>query len=144
MSNSYGTPWTVACQASLSIGFHRQEYWNGLPFLSPGDLPNPGTGPMSPALARDFFTTEPPGKSWIPCGPSLMSFIPPRGSLVSFFMDQWGDGYKGKKDELHREADKCLLEEHWKCDSLEMCPRLVTLSPHLQEWKKYNQPGFED
>ena len=35
-------------------------------------------------------------------------------------------------------------EEPWKCDSLEMCPRLVTLSPHLQEWKKYSQPGFED
>ena len=57
--------WTVACQAPLSMGFSRQEYWNGLPFLPPGDLPNPGIEPESfesPALAGSFFTTEPPGK----------------------------------------------------------------------------------
>ena len=41
VSNYFVTPWTVACQAPLSVGFYRQEYWNGLPFLSPGDLPNP-------------------------------------------------------------------------------------------------------
>ena len=56
------TPWTVACQAPLSKGFSRQEYWNGLPFSSPGDLPNPEIEPMSPALAGGFFITEPPGK----------------------------------------------------------------------------------
>ena len=55
----------VAHQAPLSMGFSRQEYWNGLPFPSPGDLPNPGIEPAfveSPALASRFFTTEPPGK----------------------------------------------------------------------------------
>ena len=51
--------WTVACQASLFMGFPRQEYWSGLP-SSPGDLPNPGIQPKSPALAAGFFTTEPP------------------------------------------------------------------------------------
>ena len=54
-------PWTVARQAPLSIGFPRQEYWNGLPFLTPGDLPNPGIHPTSlasPALAGGFFTTS--------------------------------------------------------------------------------------
>ena len=56
------TPWTVACQAPLSMGFSRQGYWNGLPFPSPGDLPNPEIEPMSPALAGGFFITEPPGK----------------------------------------------------------------------------------
>ena len=59
------TPWTVACQAPLSMGFPRQEYWNGLPFLPPGDLLDPGikpTSPASPALAGGFFTTAPPGK----------------------------------------------------------------------------------
>ena len=61
MSDSVA-PWTVACQALLSIGFPRQEYWSGLPLPSPGDLPNPGTEPESPALAGRFFTTEPPGK----------------------------------------------------------------------------------
>ena len=54
--------WTVAHQAPLSMGFPRQEYWNRLPFSSPGDLPNPGIELTSPALAGRFFTTEPPGK----------------------------------------------------------------------------------
>ena len=54
--------WTVACQAPLSMGFYRQEYWSGLLFPSPGYLPDPGTEPMSPALTGAFFTTEPPGK----------------------------------------------------------------------------------
>ena len=64
MSNSFATPWTVAYQASLSMGFSRQEYWSGLPFPSPGDLPNPGIKPGSPALGADALTSEPPGKPW--------------------------------------------------------------------------------
>ena len=55
-------PWTIACQAPLSMEFRRQEYWSGLPFLSPEDLPNPGIKPTSPALAGGFFSAEPPGK----------------------------------------------------------------------------------
>ena len=62
MSDSFGTPWTVACQAPLSMGFPRQGYWSGLPFPSLGDLHDPGIQPMPPALASRFFTTEPPGK----------------------------------------------------------------------------------
>ena len=50
MSDS-ATPWTVAFQTPLSMGFSRQEYWSGLPFLSPGDLPDPGIEPGSPAVA---------------------------------------------------------------------------------------------
>ena len=60
--DSFGTTWTVACQASLSLGFLRQEYWSELPSPFPGDLPDPGIEPASPALAMGFFTTEPPGK----------------------------------------------------------------------------------
>ena len=56
------TLWTVTCQVPLSMGFPRQEYWNGLPFLPPGDLPNPGIKPEFPALEGGFFTAEPPGK----------------------------------------------------------------------------------
>ena len=56
VSNSFVTPWTVACHAPLSMGFSRQEYGSGLPFPSPGDLPNPGIEPGSPVLARGFFT----------------------------------------------------------------------------------------
>ena len=61
----FATPWTVAHQAPLSIGFLRQEYWSGLPFPTPEDLCIPGIEPeflASPALAGGFFTTEPPGK----------------------------------------------------------------------------------
>ena len=60
MSNSFVTPWTVARQAHLSMGFSRQEYWSGWPFSSPGDLPDPEIEPT--CLAGGFFTTEPPGK----------------------------------------------------------------------------------
>ena len=52
------TPWTIACQAPLSIGFSRQEYWSGLPFPSPGDLPDPGIELGSPALQADSLPTE--------------------------------------------------------------------------------------
>ena len=52
MSDS-GIPWTVACQAPLSMGFPRQEYWSGFPFPSPGVLPDPGIPPASPALQED-------------------------------------------------------------------------------------------
>ena len=57
----FATPRTVARQAPPSMGFSRQEYWNGLPFSSPGDLPNPGIKPTSPALQADALTSEPPG-----------------------------------------------------------------------------------
>ena len=56
------TPWTVACQAPLSMGFSRQEYWSGLPFPSPGHLPDPGIELWSPALQVDSLPSEPPGK----------------------------------------------------------------------------------
>ena len=62
VSDSSVTPWAVAHQAPLSMVFSRQEYWSGLPFPSPGDLPDPGIKPTSPALAGRFFTTEPAGK----------------------------------------------------------------------------------
>ena len=56
------TPWTVAHQAPLSMVFSRQEYWSGLPFTAPGDLPNPGIKPRSPALQADSLPTELRGK----------------------------------------------------------------------------------
>ena len=73
MSDSV-TPWIIACQAPLSMGFPSQEIWSEgkeekkkldwseLPFPSPGDLPHPGIEPGSPALGGGFFTTDPPGK----------------------------------------------------------------------------------
>ena len=58
MSDSFATPWMVACEAPLPIGFPRQEYWSGLPFPPPGNLPDPRIKPKSPALAGRFFTAH--------------------------------------------------------------------------------------
>ena len=62
---TFATPWTVACQAPRSMKFSRQEYWSGLPFLSPGDLPNPGIEPGSPTWKADALSSEPPGNTYI-------------------------------------------------------------------------------
>ena len=58
----FATPWTIACQAPLSVEFSRQEYWSGLPFPSPVGFPDPGIKPAPPALAGWFLTTVSPGK----------------------------------------------------------------------------------
>ena len=62
MSDS-ATPWSVAYQSPQSMEFSRQEYWSGLPFPFPGDLPDPGIEPGSPALQADALPSEPPGKT---------------------------------------------------------------------------------
>ena len=58
----FATPWPVGYQAPLYMGFSRQEYWSGLPLPSPGDLPDPGIKPVSPALQTDALPSEPAGK----------------------------------------------------------------------------------
>ena len=66
----FATPWSVALQAPLPMGFPRQEYWSGLPFPPPGDLPHSEIKPtslVSPALAGGFFITEPPSNYYIIC-----------------------------------------------------------------------------
>ena len=59
---AFATPWTAAHQAPLSMEFFRQEYWSGVPFPCPGDLPDPGIEPRSPALQADSLRSEPPDK----------------------------------------------------------------------------------
>ena len=59
VSDSFETPWIAACPAPLSMEFPKQEYWNGLPFPSPADLPDPGIEPRSPALQVDALAFEP-------------------------------------------------------------------------------------
>ena len=61
MSNSFMTPWTVAQRDPLSMGFSRQEYWSGLQFPPPGDLPDSGIELRSSALQAESLLTEPPG-----------------------------------------------------------------------------------
>ena len=76
----FATLWTVAHQAPLSTVFSRQEYWSGLPFPSPGDLPNPGIEPRSPSLQADALTSEPLGK---PCRtPNVVPKIKENGQLM--------------------------------------------------------------
>ena len=103
------TPWTVAHQASLSMGFSRQQYWNGLPFPSPGDLSHPGIQPKSPSLARGFFTTEPPGKPH--CATQDVSFL-------VCFLNFYFRTFKDFKSILH------LL-------TFSFCPSLCVISSHL-------------
>ena len=73
----FATPWTVAYQVPLSMGFSRQEYWSGLPYPSPEDLPNPGIEPGSPSLQADALPPGPPGKSKVQClsGHSFSAFL---------------------------------------------------------------------
>ena len=66
------TPWTVAYLAPLSMGFPGQEYWGGLPFPSPGDLPDPGIKSRSSALQADSLPSEPPGKPMLKEGGKLL------------------------------------------------------------------------
>ena len=81
----FATLWTVARQAPLSMGFPRQEYWSGLSFPSPGDLPNPGIEPSSPALQADSLLSEPPGKPVCQVGaPSDPSSCDSRASAQAF------------------------------------------------------------
>ena len=58
----FPTPWTITHQTPQSMEFSRQEYWSGMPFLPPGDLPDPGIEPQSPVLQADTLPSEPPGK----------------------------------------------------------------------------------
>ena len=84
------TLWAVAHQAPLSMGFPRQVYWSGLPFPSPGDLPDPGIEPESPGLAGGFYTTEPPGKPHFqPCSTfSKFSIRKGKGSWPRLLLEQ--------------------------------------------------------
>ena len=89
----FATPWTVAYQAPPSMEFSRQEYWSGLPFPSPRDLPNPGIESRSSALQADALPSEPPGK---PLGSGLNLFFLVRGDLADvdinkLYLGVWKD-----------------------------------------------------
>ena len=84
----FAIPWTVAYQAPPSREFSRQEYWSGLPFPSPGDLPDPGIEPRSPTLQADALLFELPGK---PKGTSIF------GSLTHLWFHCVFKGFSGKK-----------------------------------------------
>ena len=85
VSDSLQSPWTVASQASLSMGFFRQEYWR---FLSPGDLPDPGIKLGSPALPVDSLPSEPPGKPCFPVNIGKISLLFYSFELLFWFLSQ--------------------------------------------------------
>ena len=119
VSNS-ATPWTVAHQAPPSPGFSRQEYWSGLSFPSPGDLPDPGIEPRSPALQADALTSEPPGKP-LSCGDT----VPISGGGGSSFSKIL---YCYHAENFHNDVkvrDDCGVRrwDPWRC-VMHRCPHL--------------------
>ena len=84
------TPWTVTHQVPLSVEFSRQEYWSGLPFSSPGDLPNPEIEPVSPALQADSLLSEPPGKPFMLVDVSLHQGLLKESRALCGGLDSWG------------------------------------------------------
>ena len=136
----FTNPRTVARQATLSMGLPRQEYWSGLPFPSPGDLPNPGIEPMSPvspALASGFFTTDP---RHLLLGNLRINLINVSKSLYKFFphlSENWAS-YLGQKlqdirldnDYLawhQRHRQQLLIKKMSKfccCSVAQLCPSL--------------------
>ena len=83
------TPWTIARQAPLSVGFSRQEYWSGLPFPSVGDLPEPGIEPKSSALTGRFFTAAPPRKPYTMYFQIADGVFSDLGIFATFNDDSW-------------------------------------------------------
>ena len=126
VSSYFSTPWTIVHQGPLSMRFPRQEYWTGLPFPSPGDLPKPG---MEPELAGGFFTTEPPGNP--PIAIRVYQLVPDNnhthkiqkvGNGIIFLM-MWMLASKGKQTGLFWRLDsgslflpRCLHQLHG-CES---------------------------
>ena len=131
------TPWTVACQAPLSMEFSRPDSWTGQPFPSPGDLPDPGMiKPKSPALQEDSLLSEPPGKPktrmW--CA-QLLSYAPllvTPWTVAARLLHLWNFPLKKNGVGCHflfqeifptHESNPCLLHLlYWQVDSLPLAP----------------------
>ena len=127
------TPWTVAHQALLSMAFPRQEYWSGLSFPSPGDLPDSGIKPGSPALAGRFFTTEPPGKPTSLLGSHSACHTGPQHS-PSLPVATWpGPEPLGARSQGLGNLGKAFLHGPARCLGLEK-PLLARGSPPTPPW----------
>ena len=100
--NIFATPWTIAHWAFLFMGFSGREYWSGLPFSSPGDLPHLGIEPRSPALQADSLLSESPGKPQISGeGVTKLTFLKVLGSAVSSYEREQSIVSQNKVYKLH-------------------------------------------
>ena len=130
------TPWTAACRAPPSFGFSRQEYWNGLPFPSPGDLPHPGIEPGSPALQADSLTSEPPAllSQFVPPSPTqlglshLIFFL----TFCSQYLYMWKIRQRGGeyKETWHQQT----FAKHFSVR--------IALSYCQEPWNQWGSPGY--
>ena len=109
-SSSFVTPRTVACQASLFMGFPRQDYWSGWPFPSPGHLPNVGTEHASPESVGRLFSTEAPGK---PSSETYTLLI-----CVKGLFGIWGWGVEGVRWSMHIYSGVELVSHRTNIDIL--------------------------
>ena len=135
------TPWSVALQAPLSVGFSRQEYWSGLPFPSPGDLPNPGIDPVSPEASALQVNSLPLSHTSIKHKIKYYRFYYFSGILRTIVQEMIVIVWQCRRVGSHfllqgifptQETDPCLL--HWQVDSL------ITAPPgkpwYLDYWEK--------
>ena len=158
MSRLFVTPWTIAWQAPLSMGFSRPEYWSRSPFPSPGDLPNPGIKPGFPALQADSLPSKPPGKLPSDCPRSTGLFKPhskacavlsPRPTLPTWLPDHpvptrtgASRGQTGHGSFAHCSIF-CTENRAWSpiccppfvclsaCDSLQVPACVASVAPHI-------------
>ena len=129
-------PWAIAHQASLCMEFSRQEYWSGLPFPSPGDLPNRGIEPGSPALQADSLPTEPPEK------PRRAINRPHRPLIKGFYSAghrcnglRWEVPWNGKQG-MMRDAAKLYL---WEVSVIHMEPVAAIPAGTRSRWNRTDQ-----
>ena len=110
----FATLWTVAYQASLSMGCSRQEYWSGLPFPSPGNLPDPGIKSGFPVLQADTLPSEPPGKHWLKQIPECKWDTLPSSAnwIFSFNCPRYDCGWKTMLAKIQG-SQWCLRVESW-------------------------------
>ena len=130
MSDSFVTPWTVTCQAPLRMEFTRQECWSGLPFPSPGDLPDLGIKPSSPALACRFFTTKPPEKPLI-CTLFVYIYMHQFSSVAQscLFATPWAAAHQASLSITNSRRLPKQTHVHWVSDAIQPSHPLSSPSP---------------
>ena len=136
--DSFVTPWTVAHQTPLSMGFPRKKYWNGLSFPSSGDLLDPGIEPTSPALTGRFSTTEPPGKFLEDCRVFEISVV----NWYGYYQPQSYDFSSSHKQmwELDHKEDWVL--KNW-CFQIVVWEKTLESSLDSKEIKPVNPKGYQ-